>query len=107
MEPGKMNSIKFARQVILLFAFINFQIKYIFFIFQMVYNYKRKTDRAKWSEDNWKRVILEAGRTSILNGSRMYGIHYATLHRHVKSGCIEKKLGRFSTVFTQKKKPNC
>lgn len=66
----------------------------------MVYNYKRKTDRAKWSEDNLKRAILEANRSSILNGSRMYGIPYATLHRHVKSGCTEKKLGRFSTVFT-------
>lgn len=66
----------------------------------MVYNYKRKTDRAKWSEDNLRRAILEANRTNILNGSRMYGIPYATLHRHVKSGCTEKKLGRFSTVFT-------
>ncbi|GBP80083.1 hypothetical protein EVAR_22006_1 [Eumeta japonica] len=29
----------------------------------------------------------------------MYNIPYATLHRHIKSGSLRKKLGRFVPVF--------
>nr|CAH7769355.1 unnamed protein product [Callosobruchus chinensis] len=66
----------------------------------MVYNYKRKTDRAAWSEINLKNAMLEAERSAILTASKRYGIPYATLHRHMKSGSSEKKLGRFKKVFS-------
>lgn len=66
----------------------------------MVYKYKRKTDRANWSEDILKKAMVEAKNTSILRASKSYGIPYATLYRHIKSGSSQKKLGRFQTVFS-------
>lgn len=52
----------------------------------MVYDYKRKTDRASLSEENLKKAMEEAMKTSILKASRMYGIPYATLHRLINTG---------------------
>lgn len=66
----------------------------------MVYTYKRKTDRANWSEETLAKAMEEAKKTSKLQASKMYGIPYATLHRHIKSGSSKKKLGRFVSVFT-------
>nr|CAH7743150.1 unnamed protein product [Callosobruchus chinensis] len=66
----------------------------------MVYNCKRKTDRVAWSETNLKNAMIEAERSTILTASKRYGIPYATLHRHIKSGSSEKKLGRFKKVFS-------
>nr|CAH7722954.1 unnamed protein product [Callosobruchus chinensis] len=44
--------------------------------------------------------MIEAERSTILTSSKRYGIPYATLHRHMKSGSSEKKLGRFKKVFS-------
>jgi len=66
----------------------------------MVYKYKRKTDRANWSEESLAKAIKEAKKTSVLKASKIYSIPYATLHRHIKSGSSKKKLGRFESVFT-------
>lgn len=66
----------------------------------MVYNYKRKTDRASWSEETLKRAMRETHTGSITSASKKYGIPYATLYRHLKVGSSKKKLGRFETVFT-------
>ncbi|XP_046968875.1 MFS-type transporter clz9-like [Vanessa cardui] len=66
----------------------------------MVYTYKRKTDRANWSQENLAKAMEEAKKTSKLRASKMYGIPYATLHRHIESGSSKKKLGRFESVFT-------
>lgn len=71
-------------------------------LFKMVYKYKRKTDRASWSEENLKKAMLEAQISSITASSKKYGIPYATLYRHLQKGSAKKKLGRFETIFTPK-----
>nr|CAH7744558.1 unnamed protein product [Callosobruchus chinensis] len=70
----------------------------------MVYNYKRKTGRAAWSEIDLKNAMIGTERSTILTASKRYGIPYATLHRHMKSGSSEKKLGRFKKVFSDEEK---
>lgn len=59
-----------------------------YYLFQMVYYYKRKSDRAKWFKENLQNALREAQKTTILNASKKYGIPYATLYRHLKSGII-------------------
>ncbi|KAJ2953466.1 hypothetical protein O0L34_g1061 [Tuta absoluta] len=66
----------------------------------MVHNYVRKTDRASWSEESLKKAMREAQIGTISSASKKYGIPFATLHRHLKTGSSQKKLGRFETVFT-------
>lgn len=52
----------------------------------MVYRYKRKTERASWSEEKMQKAMQEAKKTSKLKASKMYHIPYATLHRHLSKG---------------------
>lgn len=38
--------------------------------------------------------------TKILTASVMYNIPFSTLYRHVKSGRVDKHLGRFRSIFS-------
>jgi hypothetical protein len=42
--------------------------------------------------------MLEAIKTSVKSAAKKYGINLSTLQRHIKKGCPEKKLGRFTIV---------
>ncbi|XP_069361550.1 jerky protein homolog-like isoform X1 [Maniola hyperantus] len=68
---------------------------------RMVNNYKRKTSNASWDENVMKLAMEEARKTSAKGAARKYGISVSTLQRHIKKGCPKKKLGRFTTVFTE------
>lgn len=68
----------------------------------MVFKYKRKTARASWSEESLERatkLVKEEGK-SINSAAKKLGIPFTTLHRHLKSGSVSKKLGRYIPVFT-------
>lgn len=69
----------------------------------MVYQYKRKTDQAKWTESNLKRAMdaVIAKKKTILSAAKNYQIPFSILQRHIKSGSYKKKLGRFTAVFTK------
>lgn len=65
-------------------------------------NYKRKTEKAKWSEEQFRCAIaaIEGGR-KIREVGRAFGIHEATLRTRMKAGNIgPSKLGR-NPVFTE------
>lgn len=66
----------------------------------MVNKYKRKTSNASWDENVMKLAMEEASKTSVNAAAKKYGINLSTLQRHVKKGCPKKKLGRFTTIFT-------
>ncbi|XP_013194640.2 uncharacterized protein LOC106138133 [Amyelois transitella] len=66
----------------------------------MVYNYKRKTERASWSESTLREAMNEAKKTSIKGAATKYGISYSVLQRRMKTGSSVKSLGRFKSIFT-------
>lgn len=66
----------------------------------MVYKYVRKSERGSWTVDNLKKAMEEAKNSSINKASKMYRMPYGTLHRHIKSQSTEKKLGRYTKVFS-------
>ena len=68
----------------------------------MVSKYKRKTSQGTWSKDVMQTAInlCRAGE-SIKGTAREYGLAYATLYRHVKSGIASPQLGRFRSIFTE------
>lgn len=70
---------------------------------QMVYKYTRKSNQAGWSEESLRNAVndVQEKGESINSVAKKYGIPFATLHRHVKSGNVKKKLGRFVPVFTR------
>ncbi|XP_011884001.1 PREDICTED: uncharacterized protein LOC105571140, partial [Vollenhovia emeryi] len=61
----------------------------------MVFQYKRKTDQATWTETNLKRAMdaVNEKKESITSAAKKYQIPYTTLQRHMKSGNCTKKLG--------------
>lgn len=67
----------------------------------MVQKYKRKTQQASWDVTTMKLAMEEAGKTSVRNAAKRYGINLSTLQRHIKKGSAEKSLGRFRCVFTE------
>ena len=69
----------------------------------MVFKYNRKTDQGKWTEANLKRAMdaVNVKGESLTSASKNYQIPYTTLQRHIKSGNYNKKLGRFTPVFTK------
>ena len=48
------------------------------------------------------KVIEEAKEEGVSTVSARYGIPYGTLYRHVKSGKVKEKLGRFQPIFSSK-----
>lgn len=42
--------------------------------------------------------------TKILTASVMYNIPFSTLYRHIKSGHVDKHLGRFRSTFSPEQK---
>ncbi|XP_047033976.1 uncharacterized protein LOC124640306 [Helicoverpa zea] len=48
-----------------------------------------------------KRAMEEAGKGSVNAAAKKYGINLSTLQRHIQKGSAEKKLGRYTTVFTK------
>lgn len=60
----------------------------------MVFNYKRKSNRAAWSEETLGKAIraVKEDRQSINSTAKKFGIPFTTLQRHVKSGKTSKKL---------------
>ena len=79
-------------------------------LFRMVRNYKRKTDRANWSEDQMKLAILavESKDLSIREASVVFGVPKDSLNRRVKgklkSLSMDEKhkniLGRYRAILT-------
>lgn len=66
----------------------------------MVYKYKRKTNKAQWSEDTMKLAITECNSGfSIKQTAKKYGLPYATLYRRWKKGSSSCQLGRYRKVF--------
>lgn len=68
----------------------------------MVNKYKRKTERASWSEATMQLAMEEAKTTSVSSAAKKYGLTLSTLQRHIKKGSCEKKLGRYQPVFNDK-----
>lgn len=66
----------------------------------MVNKYKRKTQNASWDEAIMSRAMEEAAKGTVSGAAKKFGINLSTLQRHIKKGCPKKKLGRFTTVFT-------
>ncbi|XP_049867446.1 uncharacterized protein LOC126367763 [Pectinophora gossypiella] len=81
----------------------------------MVRNYKRKTDRGKWNEEDMRRAVAAVltDRMGFLRASATYDVPKSTLERRVRKAretvnddtdsdndCGKKHLGRFKTVFT-------
>lgn len=68
----------------------------------MVHKYKKKTTQGSWSKDVMQTAInlCRAG-DSIKGTAKKYGLAYATLYRHVKSGVASPRLGRFRPIFTE------
>ncbi|CAH1974303.1 unnamed protein product [Acanthoscelides obtectus] len=68
----------------------------------MVNKYKKKTTQGTWSRDVMQTAInlCRAGE-SIKGTANKYGLAYATLYRHVKSGNASAQLGRFRPTFTE------
>ncbi|XP_026488620.2 uncharacterized protein LOC113395268 [Vanessa tameamea] len=68
----------------------------------MVNKYKKKTKQGTWEENAMQTAIslCKAGE-SIKSTAKKYGLAYATLYRHVKTGIATSKLGRFRPVFTE------
>lgn len=82
----------------------------------MVRNYKRKTDRGTWEEDDMRRAVraVLSETMGFLRASATYNVPKSTLERRVrKARCAEdadtdsdndygkKKLGRYKTVFNK------
>ena len=68
----------------------------------MVSKYKRKTSQGTWSKDVMQTAInLCRVGESIKGTARKYGLAFATLYRHVKSGIASPQLGRFRPIFTE------
>ena len=71
--------------------------------FQMVYTYKRKTDRGAYGSDALSNALdAVKGGTPLLRVSQMYNIPRKTLRRH-RDGVVANpgvmKLGRYTTVL--------
>ncbi|CAK1550150.1 unnamed protein product [Leptosia nina] len=81
----------------------------------MVRNYKRKTDRGKWNEEDMRRAVnaVLTHRMGFLLASATYDVPKSTLERRVRKAretvnadtdsdndCGKKHLGRFKTVFS-------
>lgn len=69
----------------------------------MVNKYKRKSTQGSWSEILMENAIREVAelKKNIKSTAAKYGIPRATLQRHLKTGSSKKKLGRFTTVFSE------
>ncbi|CAK1549453.1 unnamed protein product [Leptosia nina] len=82
---------------------------------KMVRNYKRKTDRGKWNEEDMRRAVnaVLTHRMGFLLASATYDVPKSTLERRVRKAretvnadtdsdndCGKKHLGRFKTVFS-------
>ncbi|XP_045449069.1 uncharacterized protein LOC123657592 [Melitaea cinxia] len=81
----------------------------------MVRNYKRKTDRGTWEEDDMRKAVRAVLSETIgfLRASTTYNVPKSTLERRVRKArcagddadsdndCGKKKLGRYKTVFTR------
>uniref|UniRef100_A0A2H1VWF9 SFRICE_015897 n=1 Tax=Spodoptera frugiperda TaxID=7108 RepID=A0A2H1VWF9_SPOFR len=67
----------------------------------MVFHYKRKTNRAAWSEDTLVRAVkaVKDDGQSINSTAKKFGIPFTTLQRHVKSGNKSKKLDFLELVY--------
>lgn len=68
----------------------------------MVNKYIKKTKQGTWDKNVMQTAInlCKAGE-SIKGTAKKYGLAYATLYRHVKTGSTVPKLGRFRPVFTE------
>lgn len=68
----------------------------------MVPKYKKKTNQGTWDKDVMRTAInlCKAGE-SVKGTAKKYGMAYATLYRHVKSGNVIPKVGRFRPVFSE------
>ena len=53
-----------------------------------------------------KKAIEEAKEEGVSTVSARYGIPYGTLYRHIQSGKVKKKLGRFQPIFLVSKNKN-
>lgn len=88
----------------------------------MVRNYKRKTDRGIWKEDDMRRAVRAVLNETMgfLRASATYNVPKSTLERRVrKARCAEdadtdsdndygkKKLGRYKTVFNKEQEEEC
>lgn len=77
----------------------------------MVHNYKRKTSRQSWDEENMKQAIqkLKNKEMGFRKASEIYGVPKTTLKRRFDryketddlDKAVEKKLGRFDQVFNK------
>src|SRR6218665_1698401 len=67
----------------------------------MVRNYKRKSNRAKYSADNLQRS-LEAVKISLGAASKQFGVPRATIQKGLKFSHLPERynLGRFQRTFT-------
>lgn len=78
------------------------------FFFQMVYKYKRKTDRQSWSIEKMQRAVeaVVSGKMGYHRASISFAVPQTTLERHVKRQrdnagySISKVLGSKRPVFT-------
>ncbi|CAK1602061.1 unnamed protein product [Parnassius mnemosyne] len=68
----------------------------------MVHKYKRKTNQGSWDKDVMQMAVnlCHAGE-SVKGTAKKYGLAYANLYRHIKSGKVTPKLGRFRPVFSE------
>jgi len=67
----------------------------------MVDKYVRKTTQGSWTENYLQMAMYECQNgTKILTASVMYNIPFSTLYKHVKSGRVDKHLGRFRSIFS-------
>jgi hypothetical protein len=69
----------------------------------MPLTYKRKSNRASYSEEVLQRALedVRSGRLSKLAASRQYGIPRSTIRKRLKSNDQPKSLGRFRLTFSE------
>jgi len=68
----------------------------------MVYKYKRRTERASWSESAMQaamKAVTEGQKISVRAAAAQFDIPYPTLHKHIIKGSATKSLGRFRRTF--------
>lgn len=68
----------------------------------MLNKYKKKTNQGS-GDPNVRQTAINLCKSgeSVKSTTKKYGLAYATLYRHVKSGSVAPKLGRFRPVFTE------
>jgi hypothetical protein len=72
----------------------------------MVYKYKRRTERASWSEAALKSAMsavtdaFDGEKLSIRAAAEKFDIPYPTLRKHIIKNSMTKSLGRFRRTFS-------